>query len=175
MIFFGKLFPNWWQWFNFWKIVTLPQCVNGRVDFLILKNRKLKKFRISRFRGWWCFFSRYFVGSYVFGGKREKLQIKIIQLWLTMFFFFFFFIMMRKNDDLDLMMNLTRNCFRWDLMFRRKILESKKENEGTCNQSESNFVNKDEKEITILRDELLDCVFLLTSEKGCFISRLILY
>ena len=174
MIFFGKLFTNWWQWFNFWKIVTLPQCVNGRVDFWYWKVGNSKN---SEFLGLGDddVFSRYFVGSYVFGGKREKLQIKIIQLWLTMFFFFFFFIMMRKNDDLDLMMNLTRNCFRWDLMFRRKILESKKENEGTCNQSESNFVNKDEKEITILRDELLDCVFLLTSEKGCFISRLILY
>ena len=74
--FFGKLFSNWWQWFNFWKIVTLPQCVNGRVDFLILKSRKLKKFRISRFRGWWCFFFEVFCWFLRFWRKKGKITNK---------------------------------------------------------------------------------------------------
>ena len=107
--------------FLFAKIGILPQCVNGRVGctwYWKIRNSKNSEFLILGF-------SRYLLVP-TFSAKEEtykgRLQIKI-QLWLAIFWSFSWVVclhMMRKNDDLDfLMMNLTRNRFRWDFVQKK--------------------------------------------------------
>ena len=143
--------------------------------FLILKSRKLKKFRISRFGGWWCFFFEVFCWFLRFWRKKGKITNKNYSTLANNVFLLFLLRYDAQKWWLGFDDEFDQKLFQVRFDVQKKNPGKRKGNEETCNQSESNFVNKEEKEITILRDELLDCVFLLTSEKGCFISRLILY
>ena len=63
---------------------------------------------------------------------------------------------------------------RFDVSEEKSCKEAE-EYEEKYNQSESNLVNKERKKSRFCNASFLLIVFLLTSEKGCFISRLILY
>ena len=115
----------------FGKNCKFASVCNWKGWFLILKNRKLKKFRISRFSrddddG--CVFE-VFCWFPTFLEEKGRNSNKNYSTLANNVFSSFSSYDAQKWWWLGyLMMNLTRNCFRWDLMFQKKNPEKRQKN-----------------------------------------------